>query len=241
MANGIGRVGWRTYVSPTPIYPTSLKLFIDAGNTASYPGTGTTVTDLTGTQNGTLVNGTSYSSANGGTFVFDGINDYINFGTNTHNYQALTYNIWFKKTANSRSMILFQNFNYDQSSYCGYQLMIYNGTPEFIINTGTNGYGPGVSGNSLTNGVWTCITARKVENGNLSIFQNGVLVRTTTSTSPINYSSGAVNNMLSLIGIQNNVSAPISGNIGVVKIYNEARTDVQILADFNEFKSRYGL
>jgi hypothetical protein len=242
--NGVGRVGIRQSVvgspTPAPSYPTSLKLFIDAGNPLSYPGTGTVVTDLTGTQNGTLVNGTSYSSANGGTFVLDGINDYINFGANVHNYQALTYSIWFKKTDDARVMILFQNFNGDAYSYCGYQLMIYNGTPSFIINTGTNGYGPGVAGNSLTNGVWTCITARKVENGNLSIFQNGILVGTTTSTSPITYSSGSINNTSSLIGVQSNVGFPTSGNIGVVKMYNEARTDAQILTDFNEFKSRYG-
>ena len=48
------------------VYPTSLKLFIDAGNPASYSGSGTTVTDLIGTQNGTLVNAVGYNSANGG-------------------------------------------------------------------------------------------------------------------------------------------------------------------------------
>ena len=40
-------------------------LYVGNGNPLSYSGTGTTVTDLTGTQNGTLVNGTSYSSADG--------------------------------------------------------------------------------------------------------------------------------------------------------------------------------
>jgi len=55
-----------------------LVLALDAGNTKSYPGSGTTWTDLSGRgRNGTLTNGPTYSSANGGSIVFDGTNDYI--------------------------------------------------------------------------------------------------------------------------------------------------------------------
>ena len=54
-----------------------LVLCLDAGNSKSYPGTGTTWTDLSGNgNNGTLTNGPTYSSANGGSLVFDGTNDY---------------------------------------------------------------------------------------------------------------------------------------------------------------------
>jgi hypothetical protein len=55
-----------------------LVLALDAGNTKSYPGSGTAWTDLSGRGNtGTLVNGPTYSSANGGSIVFDGTNDYV--------------------------------------------------------------------------------------------------------------------------------------------------------------------
>ena len=57
-----------------------LVLYVDAANTKSYPGSGTTWTDMTGRGNtGTLTNGPTYSSANGGSIVFDGSNDYVNF------------------------------------------------------------------------------------------------------------------------------------------------------------------
>ena len=55
-----------------------LVLALDAGNVKSYPGSGTTWTDLSGRgNNGTLTNGPIYSSANGGSIVFDGTNDYV--------------------------------------------------------------------------------------------------------------------------------------------------------------------
>ena len=63
-----------------------LVLCLDAANTKSYPGSGTTWTDLSGNgYNGTLVNGPTYSSANGGVIVLDGVNDYIDVPINLTN------------------------------------------------------------------------------------------------------------------------------------------------------------
>ena len=47
-----------------------LVLCLDAGNTKSYPGSGTTWTDLSGQgNNGTLVNGVGYNGSNGGVYL----------------------------------------------------------------------------------------------------------------------------------------------------------------------------
>ena len=59
-----------------------LVLALDAGNTKSYPGSGTTWTDTVGGNTGTLTNGPTYSSGDGGSIVFDGSNDYIQLSTN---------------------------------------------------------------------------------------------------------------------------------------------------------------
>ena len=56
-----------------------LVLALDAGNTKSYPGSGTTWTDLSGNgRNATLYNmdGANFDSADGGTLTFDGGNEY---------------------------------------------------------------------------------------------------------------------------------------------------------------------
>ena len=55
-----------------------LVLCLDAANARSYPGTGTTWTDLSANgYSGTLTNGPTFSSDNGGAFTFDGTNDHV--------------------------------------------------------------------------------------------------------------------------------------------------------------------
>ena len=74
-----------------------LILHLDAGNSSSYSGSGTTWTDLSGEgNNGTLVNGTSYTSDDGGSLVFDGTNDYVNLGAVQINTAAGTIGMWIK-------------------------------------------------------------------------------------------------------------------------------------------------
>ena len=64
----------------------NLVLCLDAGNSKSYPGSGTTWYNLIpGGVNGTLTNGPTYSSANGGVIVLDGVNDYIDVPINLTN------------------------------------------------------------------------------------------------------------------------------------------------------------
>lgn len=55
-----------------------LVLYLDAANTKSYPGSGTTWTDLSRTQaNGTLTNGPTFTTGSGGGIIYDGTNDYV--------------------------------------------------------------------------------------------------------------------------------------------------------------------
>ena len=53
-----------------------LVFCVDAGDKMSYPGAGTTWTDLTANKyNGALTNGPTFNSANGGSLIFDGTDD----------------------------------------------------------------------------------------------------------------------------------------------------------------------
>ena len=55
-----------------------LVLCLDAANSKSYPGSGTSWNDLSRNNNtGTLTNGPTYTSSFGGSSVFDGTNDYV--------------------------------------------------------------------------------------------------------------------------------------------------------------------
>ena len=77
-----------------------LVLCLDAANPKSYPGSGTTWTDLSGNgNNGTLVNGVGYSSDNLGSLVFDGANDYVNAGNLGSFYSQGTISYWMNSSA----------------------------------------------------------------------------------------------------------------------------------------------
>ena len=59
-----------------------LVLYLDAANRYSYPGSGTTWSDISrGGNNGTLVNGPTFSTDGGGSIITDGIDDGIFINT----------------------------------------------------------------------------------------------------------------------------------------------------------------
>ena len=77
-----------------------LVLCLDAANPKSYPGSGTTWTDLSGLGNhGTLTNGPTYDANNAGSIVFDGTDDYATTSVNFNNSNNFTINLWLKNTA----------------------------------------------------------------------------------------------------------------------------------------------
>jgi hypothetical protein len=76
-----------------------LVLHLDAVNTKSYPGSGTNWYDKSGnSNNGTLTNGPTYNSANGGSIVFDGTNDYVSvpsLANTSFPQNSGTISIWY--------------------------------------------------------------------------------------------------------------------------------------------------
>ena len=83
------------------IAESSLVLAIDFANPKSYPGSGTTVYDLSGNSyNGTLTNGPTFSTEYGGALVFDGSNDYVQFNNAILSGTGdFTISVWFRRTA----------------------------------------------------------------------------------------------------------------------------------------------
>ncbi len=172
------------------------------------------VTDLTGNgNNGTLVNGTSYSSANGGTFVFDGINDYIN--TNTKAFvNEMTIESWIKLptiTAGNQYMLVDSGEGYMEYKLSGGKLM-YNvyASPGVIGSTTLN-----------PNTYYHLVTTFKA--GELAkVYVNGVL----DGTSAGNFS--AIQNNSANLRLMGNGPFHLQGNVGMLKIYNTKRTDAEV-------------
>jgi len=88
------RLGIIAVGSKDELVLTDLYVNLDASNASSYPGTGTTWFDLSGNSNDfTLYNGVSYSAAEGGQLVCDGVNDYMQATINetTAAFSAFAY------------------------------------------------------------------------------------------------------------------------------------------------------
>ena len=88
--------------------PTSVRdgliLCLDAANSKSYPGSGTTWTDLSeNARTATLTSGPTFSSANGGSILFDGTDDIALVGTSTYTFNGGSVEIWTKLTSNNRN------------------------------------------------------------------------------------------------------------------------------------------
>lgn len=236
-------------VSILPIITNGLVVNLDAGNTASYSGTGTTWTDLSGnSRNGTLVNGTSYSSANGGSLIFDGINDYVAIANLSPIFNGVTnfsIDMWIK-VPNPSSGAFNSIFSYGFYSNYGNDLFIYITSNKIGIQVNNGGDGGGECAYTSSNFSNIQVIYNGTLTGNtnrLKLYINGVeqtlnfgayTVPSSTTTFPNGenaigaYSTPGYNNFL-------------NGNVSVMRVYNKSLTASEVTTNFNAIKSRYGL
>lgn len=233
-----------SYYNGPKTVTSGLVLCLDAGNPKSYPGSGTTWTDLSNNGNsGTLTNGPTYNSANGGSIVFDGVNDYAtisntNMGSIGGAAPVCTLSFWanLTKTASYQYVAGYRN----DSNFSFYFLTLDTsgtGTVEARVQTATGIYDLNVNYASYY-GVWTHISF--VSNSTRSdLYINGKLVGSNTS---ITGSFGSTSSNF-VIGVNppNLTSWPVNGKISQVMFYNKALTASETLQNYNATKGRYGL
>ena len=104
--------GGQLVISSSSIVTSGLVLNLDATNPASYPGSGTTWTDISGSGNNATITNGSYDSANGGSIAFNGTTTGVYY-TVIANSGDFTCEIWAKQTsANYGSAMMFGGSNY---------------------------------------------------------------------------------------------------------------------------------
>lgn len=210
-----------------PSYPTSQKLYIDAGNSLSYSGSGTTVTDLSGNgNNATLVNGVGYSASNGGIFVLDNTNDYIS----TPLYATV---------ANMACIAWVKISSYD-SNLRFVLCDVGAGYVEFGINVagklywGNYGSTTAVGATTLALNTWYCVGFNHKTGQKGEVYVNGALDGQSSGNA-----NNIGNNAFALKFGTNSVSY-FNGNVSVFQLYNNSITVDTFDLVFNSFKSRYG-
>ncbi len=211
-----------------------LVFAIDAGSTRSYTGSGTTVTDLSGTNNVTL-SGVGFASNNGGVFVYDGVDDQGTAG-DFFNYQEFTINLWVKpgSTQVTYADIIDNDHNGNRNWVCQQ-----DGSTQNQYRFGVHGasyQNSYTSSFTLTAGNWVNLTFT-YDGDKVRGYNNGVLFSTGNSLgTTINYSDQDFH-----IGRWGGGGRYWEGEYGPLYCYNAALSAAQILQNFNAQKSRFGL
>jgi hypothetical protein len=221
------------------IVTSGLVLNLDAANPLSYPGSGSTWTDLSGNGNNGTIVGATFNSANGGIFVFNnptsaGSSEYVNMGANfVGQPTAFTVNHFIYLEASQSQRTIFSNYEFPSNS--GWVTGISDSTNnvlKFYLGSATL-----FSSTTLSNQVWYNV-AITYDSGNPKIYINGVLDASSSNT--INYVAG--NTLNNEIGRLSGLAFQyFYGSIGIAMYYNRALSATEITQNFNAQKSRFGL
>ena len=227
--------GGNLLISSSPIVTSGLVLNLDAGNPASYPGSGTTWTNLvSGGSNGTIANG-SYDSANGGSIVFNGSNTYTSLPANSVNSNSnMTVSYWLKaSTFATTNTILsgIDNTGYFQLRFRDTAVTL---TKSWIVELGSF---PAFTfaTNTIYNVTITLTKGSPNDVGN--IYVNGVAV-----AGSLTYATQTFGVSQPALGINYGGSPePFSGNIYNFMSYNRVLSATEISRNFNALRGRYGI
>lgn len=210
-----------------------LVLALDAANVKSYPGSGTTWSDLSGNgNNGTLVNGVGFNSDNLGSLVFDGVDDYIPIPSLLNSQSIgsltqLTVSLWLNMSVYGSNM----PFSTGQTG----NDRIYYWTESSLNMWRIGDYTSTVGQSTLpTVGSWFQ-TVLVISGLTLNAYLNGQFDYTGTYTA-FNTADFVT---IGRHGTQN--AYRYNGNISQVQIYNKALTAQEVLQNYNATKGRYGL
>jgi hypothetical protein len=218
------------------IITNGLSLCLDAANSKSYPGSGTTWTDLSGLGNtGTLTNGVGYNSGNLGSLSFDGTNQYSSVSNNispgTGNFAV---SVWVYKTETTANKYI-----WDFGSNGG---TLSSGTS---ITAGFRYYNPtiGTGGALYTSGpvhninTWYNIVISRIA-GTTYFYSNGTLITSAADSGNI----GSWGTTFNIGRYGGDLNYNLQGRISGILVYNgKGLSAAEIQQNFNALRSRFSI
>lgn len=218
-----------------PIVKNGLIIYLDAGNPYSYSGSGSGLiwSDLSGNgNNGTLTNGPTFSSANGGSIVFDGSNDRVNLPTKTYTFvSGTTVEMWFNPA-------------------------VIGGTYRYLVHFGESGADTFILYIEISNTRITAKIGSSEADTDINIApvnQWLQFVFVANGTNHIFYKNGAFHRTFNISAIPTSISRSpfigarftggelFNGNIAITRIYNRGLSAAEVLQNFNVTKARFRL
>lgn len=218
-----------------------LRSCVDAGNTKSYPGTGTTWSDLSGYSNNYVNTNVSYNAA--GYFTYNGTTSYSQMNPSTPNSFSADNNtssvgVWFRPhtVSPAASMAVFTD----------------DFGPEYGIWVLTNGlvqgysYG-GTDQAALTANEWVyfCFTVTSpAANSGLSYTNNAYLNGVSLGAANTGTVGNGLNDWPITLGRDSRSGSPAAyfdGDIAIVQIYQKILSDDEVYQNFLAHRKRFGL
>jgi hypothetical protein len=241
-----------------PIVTDGLVMNLDAGFTPSYPKNGTTWYDVsTNTNNGTLINGPTFNSGNGGSISVDGTNDIITVNDNSSiDLTELTFSLWFNRgdilplaTGDQQNFFVKGNTNAPGGDQMcpAFKLRGPTGGGQYIWAAGALGGGGGSilpPSQIFFANQWYNMTITHISTQTPIPYLNGVKQTDWVATNPTN--PLVPNNFpMSFAGdVNRDVSeryANFNGKFAIFQMYNRALTEQEVLQNWNAQKDRFGL
>ena len=223
------------------IVTSNLVLWYDPSNSVSYPGSGSTITNLANTSlTGTISNAT-YSSPY---FGYNGSSSQITIADNALLEPGTgdwTMEAWVYLSSSSGSKVVLGKFDPGGGSQDVSYSMRISGSSAFAqLGDGTGAYVNSTS-YTLPLNTWTQIVYvwKNVATNSLETYIDGVSIGSVSHSL-----SSILNTSANLyIGSYNGgeYSQYMNGRIGITRLYNTALSSAQVLQNFNADKSKYGL
>lgn len=223
------------------IVTSGLVLNLDAADRNSYVSGSTIWNDLSGNgNNGTLTNGPTFSSANGGSIVFDGVDDYADINNTVGNGSNVSLEAWFRTTQTTPWRHLLVKGSSGQFQYAlRFGFSTASDINVIAWQAGSSNYAAVSStGIVANNGNWYHVVGIIVEGVGVFIYINGVLNNSSLITTGTYNKNGT--SILKLAS-RDDDGTKFNGNIGNVKIYNRALSAQEVAQNYNATKTRYGL
>jgi hypothetical protein len=225
---------------PTEKISDGLIFHFDAGDTDSYPGSGTTWSDLSGNgYSGNLTSGPTFSGTNGGGIVLDGVDDHVETNLLANTGNEFSFGVWCMPTANGKSSgsdVISKDYSTSQP-YASWGIdFMPSRRFRFFVADGTS-FSPVQSRPQDLHQPYHVFATYK--NKVLTAYINGVRVASTTNASDPVYDNSKK------VGLGTWLSYPtnnhFTGTIYSASIYNRCLNDTEVLQNFNSQKGRYGL
>ena len=203
-----------------------------------------TCTDLTKNKNvGTLTNGVDYNFSNGGSLVFDGVNDYVNIPASTNltfGTGDFTMEVWCKTRAKTMLYPALLSVNLAWASNVWVLIDRHNVTAptKFTFHVYNIASPTLTSVTAPSNGVWYNVVITRIGT-TFSMYINGVLESTATSSASID---GGVSNSINLGRQFTSDSTYYDGNIPRARIYKgKGLTSGEVYNNFVANRGRFGV